>query len=112
MTKLAIQSLGPKVAEKRGNRGLRETAREIGINHSTLLRVENGLLPDIETFGKICRWLEVDPGTFLGLTPSVSEKPDASIHFRKDQAIRPETAQALADLIITANRALMVMEKQ
>ena len=111
MTKLTIQTLGPKVAEKRGTRGVRETAKEIGINHSTLLRIENGLLPDLETFGKVCKWLELDPATFLGIKPIVSAKPDATIHFRKEQAIRPETAKALADLIVTAHRAMMAMEK-
>ena len=112
MSKLTIQALGPKVAEKRGNRGVRETAKEIGINHSTLLRIENGLLPDLETFGKVCRWLEIDPGTFLGIKPHVSDKPDATIHFRKEQALRPETAKALADLIVTAHRALMAVENR
>lgn len=103
VSKLMLQTLGPKVAEKRGTSGVRETARKIGINHSTLLRIENGLLPDLETFGKLCKWLEVDPSLFLEIKPTVSEKTDFTI--------RPETANALADLIVTAHRAMMAMEE-
>ena len=32
------------------------------------LRVERGNLPDLDTFKKICQWLEVDPGQVLGLS--------------------------------------------
>lgn len=112
MTKLTIQNLGYKLAEKRGNRGVRETAKEIGITHSTLIRIEKGHLPDLETFGKVCKWLEVDPGMFLGTRSSATEMPDVRTHFRKDKAMKPETARALADLILTAQRALMAMENK
>lgn len=111
MTKLAIQTLGRRVADKRGNRKVRETAKEIGITHSTLLRIEAGYLPDLETFRKVCKWLEIDPGTVLGMKTVAQAMPQASIHFRKDQTLKPETAQALADLILTAQRAMMAMEK-
>lgn len=90
---------------------MRETAGEIGISHATLSRVERGYVPDLETFRKICTWLEVDPAEVLGMkTTSSSSMPVASVHFRKDQAIKPTTATALGDLIVTAQRALMAME--
>lgn len=111
MTKLAIQTLGRKLAEKRGNRKVRETAKEIGITHSTLLRIESGYLPDLDTFRKVCKWLEIDPGEILGVKTAVPDMPRASVHFRKDQTLKPETAKALADLILTAQRAMMAMEK-
>ncbi len=111
MTKLTLQTLGRKVADKRGNRKVRETAREVGITHSTLLRIEAGYLPDLDTFGKVCKWLGIDPGEVLGMKTSASGMPKASVHFRKDQALKPETAKALADLILTAQRAMMTMEK-
>lgn len=110
MTKLTIQRLGRKLAERRGVRGVRETAREIGITHSTLIRIEGGYLPDLDTFGKVCKWLEVDPGEVLGLKPITQDSPKASVHFRKDQTLKPETAKALADLILTAERAMIAME--
>lgn len=111
VAKLMMQKLGRRLAERRGARGARETAREIGITHSTLLRIEDGCLPDLETFKKVCDWLEVDPGEVLGAKHTSDESPKVSVHFRKHQTLKPETAQALADLILTAHRAMMVMEK-
>lgn len=111
MSKLTIQTLGRKLQAQRGERGVRETAKEIGISHATLSRVERGYLPDLDTFSKICKWLEIDPAEVLGIKVTSSESmPVASVHFRKDQAIKSTTATALGDLIVTAQRALMAME--
>lgn len=39
---------------------------EIGISKATLSRIERGSLPDIETFIKICNWLQVEnPNIFF-----------------------------------------------
>lgn len=35
---------------------LREAAKEMGISHSTLSRIENGGKPDVDTFFVICKW--------------------------------------------------------
>src|SRR5213594_1664214 len=115
MAKLTLQTLGRKLAEQRGAMGIRETAKLVGISPATLSRVERGHLPDLETFGKICRWLNVDPGEVLGIGSSpvvVSEAatpPDiVGVHFRKAQTVKTETAQALAQMILAARRALTV----
>jgi transcriptional regulator with XRE-family HTH domain len=108
-----LSSLGPMVRERRGTRKLREVAREIGIGAATLMRVENGRIPDVTTFGKICQWLEIDPGVFLGFERpgsfETAQAPGAgplqvSAHFRADQTPQPETAQALAQMILLAAR--------
>lgn len=109
MPKLTLETLGLKVLEKREDRGVREVAKEIGISPATLSRVERGNLPDLETFGKICRWLSVDPGEILGTRTEVGARPIATAHFRKDVTLEPETAKALADLILKAHRALVAM---
>lgn len=106
MPKLTLQSLGRMLMEKRGSRGIRETAKEIRISPATLSRVERGYLPDLETFGKICKWLNVDPGEVLGVKPPVSPAPKVAVHFRKDLELTPKTAQALAQMILAAQRAL------
>lgn len=110
-----LSSLGALVRKKRGERKLRETALEIGIGPATLMRVENGRIPDIETFGKLCKWLAVDPGTFLGFAPEQSTRspiatlPDTPIslsaHFRADKAPEPATVSALAKMILLAVRS-------
>jgi len=107
-----IEIFGRKAVKARGSRGVREVAREIGVSPATLSRVERGFMPDLETFGRICRWLKVDPAEILGVQKVVSKRPAVAVHFRKDQALRPTTAQALAQMILAAQRALMVAEAE
>jgi transcriptional regulator with XRE-family HTH domain len=112
MRRRPLESLGGLVREKRGENTLREAARGIGIGPATLLRVESGRVPDVATFGKICGWLGVDPGAFLG-SPGPSRPPEAaasqgtievSAHFRADQTPEPDTLRALAQMILLASR--------
>ena len=112
MPYLTLAAIGLKIIEKRGERGIREAAKEIGTSPATLSRVERGHIPDLETFGKICRWLNVDPGEVLGTKHDLPTRPVVSIqtHFRKDQAVSQDTAQALADLIVKAHEALALLE--
>ena len=110
MTTSTLRGLGRKLLEKRAGRGIREVASEIGVSLSTLSRVERGNLPDLETFGKICRWLGVDPGEVLKVKPSPAPKPPVAVHFKKDRVLAPRTAQALAEMILAAQRALLVTE--
>lgn len=50
---------------KRGNKSYREAAKEIGISHSDLLRIEKGTKPNLFNFTKLCKWLETDPNYYL-----------------------------------------------
>lgn len=112
MAKLTLQALGLKLLEKRGEKGIRAAAQEIGVSSATLSRVERGYLPDLETFSKICKWLNVDPGEVLGVKPVATVTPKAAIHFRKDRELSPQTAQALAQMILAAQRMLMLAEEK
>lgn len=114
MPRKPLESLGSDVRARRGQRKLREVAREIGIGTATLMRVESGRIPDVGTFGKICRWLQVDPGTFLGFEPRAGTSPTAapsapgllsiSAHLRADQVPTPNTVHALAQMLLLAAR--------
>jgi len=109
MAKLTIHALGRKLLETRGERGVREAAKEIGVSPATLSRMERGHVPDLDTFGKVCRWLRIDPAEVLGVEPrATATRPSAVVHFRKDQTLNPKTAQALAQLILAAQRAVML----
>src|SRR5262245_11079942 len=113
MNVIGLQMLGKLVAKKQGERGVREVAKEIGISHGTLSRIRRGYAPDLETFKKICLWLEVDPAEILGMKPSQKKAvQSASVHFKKDQALNPKTAEALAQMILAAQRALMAAEER
>jgi len=111
MAKITLQTLGRKIIDKRGERGIRETAKTIGISHGTLSRLERGHLPDLETFAKVCKWLRIDPAEVLGVSPQSRTVPTAAVHCRKDQVLAPATARALAHLILAAHRAVMLTEE-
>jgi transcriptional regulator with XRE-family HTH domain len=111
MPKITLQTLGRKLIEKRGERGVRETAKEIGISHGTLSRLERGYLPDLVTFKKVCDWLNIDPGEVLEVRAKAREAPPTAIHCRKKQVLAPRTAHALAQMILAAQRALMISDQ-
>ena len=111
MAKLSLTRIGPVLRERRGVRGIREVATEIGISYATLSRVENGKLPDLQTFSKICKWLELDPGEILGCKnkPKPSQaKEGATVlaHFRADKNLNPNTLQALTEIVLRAQKMI------
>ena len=60
-----VRKLAVEIRKKRENKGLRETAKEIGgISASTLSRVEAGRLPDLASFLRLCQWLGFSPDEF------------------------------------------------
>lgn len=100
-----LANLGRRVKEVRGDRGIREAAKEIGISHATLSRIERGFLPDLENYEKVCKWL----GVGLAAATGPMKKASASaveVHFRKEKTSSPETAAALAQLILAVDAAL------
>ena len=111
MPKHSLSQLGAMVKNRRATKKLREAAGEIGISAPTLMRIEGGRMPDIDTFGKICRWLKMDPGDFLGRPEDTGHDvpaptPTLWAHFKAEKASEPETLRALARML------LLVMEHQ
>ncbi len=109
MVKVTLQNLGTVVREKRGSRGLRAVAGEIGTSAPTLSRIESGKMPDLQTFGKLCRWLELDPAMLLDVTaqPAATAPNDMDIaHLKASREIDPNTARALANAILKAQLML------
>jgi len=104
---LTINEFGRLLAAKRDGRGVRAAAAEAGVSSATFSRVENGHMPDLETFAKLCKWLQRDPREFLGMTDSdvVGVAPSGVVHFKKKRTVRQETAEALGELILAAQRA-------
>jgi transcriptional regulator with XRE-family HTH domain len=115
-----VQELASQLRERRGKRGLREVAQEIGeVSASTLSRIEQGKLPDLDTFVRICRWLGVPMETFiignrndsqegnrLDDTEETSNQQTITVHLRADRTLDPKTAKALAKLIQLAYEAI------
>ena len=119
-TLVNIAELAALLRAKRGKRGLRSIAQEIGdVSASTLSRVEQGKLPDLETFLRLCQWLDVSPERFmldddastdtLHRSQDETEQPSTPevvmAHLRADRTLDPETAEALATMIRVAYEA-------
>lgn len=101
-----IQRLAAMLKARRGARGLRAVAEEIGdVSASTLSRVEQGGVPDLETYLRICRWLglasEPPPGLASRSTASETANTPELIeaHFRAEKVLPPETIDALSNMI-------------
>jgi transcriptional regulator with XRE-family HTH domain len=116
-----IHQLATLVRDKRGARGLREVAKEITENFgevsaSTLSRVEQGKIPDLDVYMRICRWLGASPSQFAiynsdvtsGVANSVTLTTPQRIeaHLRADRELKPEQAAALSEMMRLAYEAL------
>lgn len=49
------------------NISLRDLASSTGISAATLSRIENAKMPDVETFAKLCVYLQVDPRIYFNI---------------------------------------------
>lgn len=111
MAQRALGTLGSLVMAKRGEQTLRETAQQIGIGAATLLRVERGRIPDVVTFGKLCRWLGIAPGEFLGDASGITSgaiqeasSVEITVHVPAGRMPTSATVHALAQMVCYAMR--------
>jgi DNA-binding Xre family transcriptional regulator len=114
---MSILKLGKIVMERRGEEGIREFAKKLGISPATLSRVENGKLPDLETFSKICEKLNLDPSDILlggkktsGHAAATPSTLAIHVHFKADAQQTPGAARDLAKLILAAQKHAASME--
>src|SRR6266508_3327734 len=104
-----IKKLAALVRTKRADRGLREVAKEIGgVSASTLSRIEQENVPDLETFVRLTNWLRVSADDFLLGQPSVRERSGvelAEAHLRADRTLPADAIEALSQMIRFAYKA-------
>ena len=104
---LNSELLASAIKTKRAKKGLRDTAVEIGgVSPATLSRIEQGNLPDVETFIKICKWLGVPTDTFVeGKKPEkteLSEKDKIVFQLRSSRELDPATINAMIAMVDVA----------
>lgn len=107
MDLVKVDKLAERILQKRAGKGIRATAVDVGVSPATLSRVENGKIPDLETFGKICGWLGDDPAIYLGLQNKAIASPKFRVHFKKGATMEKDSAVALGEMILLAQRAVL-----
>lgn len=108
---MSVLKLGRLLRERRGEEGIREFAKKLGISAATLSRIENGKVPDLETFSKICDKLDLDPAQVLQVGKKAARRSQesettvtANVHLRADAQQDPGVAEDLAKLILAAQK--------
>jgi transcriptional regulator with XRE-family HTH domain len=105
-----INELSALIKSKRGKNGLRAAAAEAGVSPSTLSRVEQSKIPDLQTLMKLCDWLNISVNEFIHederqenistLNPKGLDTPSIiAAHLRADKELSLETAEALAEMV-------------
>lgn len=92
------------IKTKRGKKGLRDTAEEIGnISAATLSRIEQGNLPDVETFIRLCKWLDVSSEIFITGKKSnqteLTEKEKLVYQLRSSRELDPDSINAMISMV-------------
>ena len=98
--------LSKLVKAKRGDRGLREIAEEIGdISPSTLSRLEGERVDDVatSTLLSICDWLDVAPSEIIkdagdSPPPEIDLPAYVDLHLRADKKIDPTKGKMLSEI--------------
>ncbi len=101
---LNTELLASTIKSKRGKKGLRDTAAEIGdISPATLSRVEQGNLPDVETFIRLCKWLKMSTDIFVvgekNTKSELSEKDRIVYQLRSSQELDADTIGAMVSMV-------------
>jgi transcriptional regulator with XRE-family HTH domain len=114
---MSILKLGKLLMERRGEEGIRAFAKKLGVSPATLSRIENGKLPDLETFSKLCGKLDLDPAELLQLGKKSSATRAAPttgvtayVHMKTDAQQTPSAAKDLAKLILAAQKHAAEMD--
>ena len=98
-SKIDSSKLSSMIKSKRARQGLRATGKEIGISAPTLSRIEQGNLPDIETYVKICEWLNVSTDYFTGVQEDFSTQKTIIASLRAEKTLSPSTVESLVNFI-------------
>jgi transcriptional regulator with XRE-family HTH domain len=89
----------------------RKVAMEAGVSQSTLTRMSQGKRPDVDTFGRLCRWAGLDADKFFearkGQTAGEAEPlAMVSTYLRSDPNLSSEAATMLEQVVKAAYEQL------
>lgn len=101
-SELNIDLLASRIKTKRGSEGLRKTATDIDISAATLSRIEQGKIPDVDTFIKICKWLGESTDTFTQVKPKRGKQMNQQTivaHLRAEKELDRDMVEIIASMI-------------
>ena len=104
--------LAALVRAKRGDRGLREAAEEIGdVSPSTLSRIEGERVEDVasSTLLSLCDWLGISPVEVIkdardAPPPDIDVADSVDLQLRADRGLDPAMARMLSEMFKAAYR--------
>lgn len=106
---LDLEALVAALDAQRKAKGLswRQVAKEAEVSPSTLTRMQQGKLPDVNTFGALVQWLHIPAERFMVKAQPVHKRaPDpmavASTLLRGKREVTPRAAKALEELVQAA----------
>lgn len=113
---ISVNALGEAIQRHREDKKLtvRAAADQLeNVSPSTLSRIERGSLPDLDTYIRLCRWLNVDPAHFTTISSSTAQPvkkselmtEDIIVHLRADKLLNQQTRDALITMIEVAYAA-------
>jgi transcriptional regulator with XRE-family HTH domain len=104
-----LEALVAALDAQRKAKGLswRQVAKEAAVSASTLTRMQQGKLPDVNTFGALVQWIHIPAERFMLKGQPVHRKSPnpiavASTLLRGKREISPEAAKALEELVQAA----------
>jgi len=104
-----LEALVAALDAQRKAKGLswRQVAKEGAVSPSTLTRMQQGKLPDVNTFGALVQWLRIPAERFMLKGQQVHRKSPnpvavASTLLRGKREISPQAAKALEELVQAA----------
>lgn len=88
----------------------RKVALEAGVSQSTLTRMSQGKRPDVDTFGRLCRWAGLDADNFFESDQKQATEAEplamVSTYLRSDPNLTTEAATMLEQLVKAAYEQL------
>lgn len=92
---------------------VRQAAADAGVPVATFSRVENGRMPDLDTFRRLVAWIGLPPETFFEPTAAVVNTPAAiAEHLHADPALDPDAAARIASLVQELYSSLASRERR
>lgn len=93
------KTLGQFIKEKRGNLGIREFARLVKVDHTTIMRIEDKNVADPSILKRISEVLHVDYEELLALNGTIDNQPEVREIARASRKMTSDKKAEMMDLL-------------